>query len=53
MLAWYVARMERWLPRWLGGYEVKDETVRWDPALTRLVRSEDPKMSSPRRRGPS
>ena len=28
----------RRLPRWLGGYEVKDETVRWDPALSRLVR---------------
>jgi hypothetical protein len=38
MLAWYVERMDRWLPRWLGGYEVKDETVRWDPALSRLVR---------------
>jgi uncharacterized protein DUF1835 len=25
------------LPRWLGGYEVKDETLRWDPALGRLV----------------
>jgi Domain of unknown function (DUF1835) len=25
-------------PRWLGGYEVKDQTVRWDPALSRLVR---------------
>ena len=28
----------RRLPRWLGGYEVKDETLRWDPALSRLVR---------------
>jgi hypothetical protein len=27
----------RRLPRWLGGYEVKDESVRWDPALGRLV----------------
>jgi hypothetical protein len=27
----------RRLPRWLGGYEVKDESVRWDPALRRLV----------------
>jgi hypothetical protein len=26
----------RRLPRWLGGYEVKDETVRWDPASGRL-----------------
>jgi hypothetical protein len=25
------------LPRWLGGYEVKDESVRWDPASGRLV----------------
>ena len=23
--------------RWLGGYEVRDESVRWDPALGRLV----------------
>jgi hypothetical protein len=27
----------RRLPRWLGGYEVKDESVRWDPASGRLV----------------
>ena len=38
VLAWYVERLDRWLPRWLGGYEVTDETVRWDPALSRLVR---------------
>lgn len=26
-------------PRWLGGYEVRDDdSVRWDPALARLVR---------------
>ncbi len=25
------------LPRWLGGYEVIDEALRWDPALGRLV----------------
>jgi hypothetical protein len=25
------------VPRWLGGCEIKDETVRWDPALGRLV----------------
>lgn len=25
------------LPRWLGGYEVMDEALRWDPALSRLV----------------
>ncbi|HWV90828.1 MAG TPA: hypothetical protein VNZ59_12160, partial [Burkholderiales bacterium] len=39
MLAWYVERLDRWLPRWLGGCEVKDETVRWDPALSRLIRA--------------
>jgi hypothetical protein len=26
------------LARWLGGYEVRDARVRWDPALARLVR---------------
>ena len=30
------ARRQR-LPRWLGGYEVKDETLRWDPGSGRLV----------------
>jgi uncharacterized protein DUF1835 len=25
------------LPRWLGGYEVTDEALCWDPALSRLV----------------
>jgi hypothetical protein len=25
------------LPRWLGGYEVRDDAVRWDPGLARLV----------------
>ncbi len=25
------------VPRWLGGYEVKDEALRWDPALARLA----------------
>lgn len=25
--------------RWLGGYEVRDARVRWDPALARLVRT--------------
>lgn len=39
VLAWHVERIGRWLPRWLGGYEVKDETVRWDPALSRLIRT--------------
>jgi hypothetical protein len=24
-------------PRWLGGYEVRDETLRWDPASGRLA----------------
>jgi hypothetical protein len=37
--AWMLTGIERRqrLPRWLGGYEVKDESVRWDPALGRLV----------------
>jgi hypothetical protein len=30
-------KREQRLPRWLGGYEVKDESVRWDPALGQLV----------------
>ncbi|HEV3009109.1 MAG TPA: DUF1835 domain-containing protein [Burkholderiales bacterium] len=30
-------RRQRRLPRWLGGYEVKDEALRWDPDLGRLV----------------
>jgi hypothetical protein len=38
LLAWYVERLGKWLPRWLGGYEVKDRALRWDPALSRLVR---------------
>jgi hypothetical protein len=38
VLAWYVERLDNWLPRWLGGYEVKDQALRWDPALSRLVR---------------
>jgi hypothetical protein len=25
-------------PRWIGGYEIRDETYCWDPALARLVR---------------
>jgi hypothetical protein len=38
VLAWYVERMKkgRLLPRWLGGYEVRDESLRWDPVLGRL-----------------
>jgi hypothetical protein len=27
----------RRMPRWLGGYEVKDATLRWDPASGRLL----------------
>jgi hypothetical protein len=27
----------RRVPRWLGGYEVRDATLRWDPASGRLV----------------
>jgi len=38
VLAWYVERLDNWLPRWLGGYEVTDQALRWDPALSRLVR---------------
>ena len=30
-------KRQRRLPRWLGGYEVRDEALRWDPALGRLV----------------
>ena len=39
VLAWHLRRLEEgsWLPRWLGGYEVKDETLRWDPGLGRVV----------------
>jgi hypothetical protein len=39
VLAWHRRRLEagKWLPRWLGGYEVKDEALRWDPALGRVV----------------
>jgi hypothetical protein len=41
VLKWHqerLAKNERF-PRWLGGYEVTDESVRWDPALARLVRA--------------
>lgn len=38
VLAWYAERLGNWLPRWLGGYEVTDQALRWDPALSRLVR---------------
>jgi hypothetical protein len=47
VLAWHLRRMEqegllagarkKRVPRWLGGYEVRDETLRWDPALGRVV----------------
>jgi Domain of unknown function (DUF1835) len=47
VLAWHLRRLEeegllagkprRRLPRWLGGYEVKDERLRWDPESARLV----------------
>ena len=49
VLAWYVERLtkegllggdgrRRRLPRWLGGYEVVDETLSWDAASGRLAR---------------
>jgi hypothetical protein len=39
VLEWHRRRLEReqTRPRWLGGYEVKDDSLRWDPALGRLV----------------
>ena len=39
VLEWHLRRLDegRWLPRWLGGYEVKDEALRWDPGLGRVV----------------
>ena len=42
VLKWHEERLakNRRFPRWLGGYEVRDEAgVRWDPALARLVRA--------------
>jgi Domain of unknown function (DUF1835) len=41
VLKWHEERLakNRRFPRWLGGYEVTDETVRCDPALARLVRA--------------
>jgi hypothetical protein len=42
VLKWHEERLakNRRFPRWLGGCEVKDEaSVRWDPALARLVRA--------------
>lgn len=47
VLEWHLRRMETEgllagkrklrLPRWLGGYEVRDESLRWDPGSGRLV----------------
>ena len=42
VLKWHEERLakNRRFPRWLGGCEVQDEaSVRWDPALARLVRA--------------
>ena len=38
VLEWHRERMakNRRFPRWLGGYEVKDQTLRWDPLTQRL-----------------
>jgi hypothetical protein len=38
VLAWHRERLEknRRFPRWLGGYEVRDESLRWDPLSQRL-----------------
>ena len=38
VLAWYEERIKhgRWLPRWLGGHELKDQSLRWDPRSQRL-----------------
>jgi hypothetical protein len=40
VLQWHVERLRknRRFPRWLGGYEVVDETLCWDPAAGRLAR---------------
>ena len=41
VLKWHEERLakNRRFPRWLGGYEVRDGSVRWDPALAQLVRA--------------
>ena len=41
VLKWHEGRLaeNRRFPRWLGGCEVKDESVRWDPGLGRLIRA--------------
>jgi hypothetical protein len=40
VLEWHKKRLSqnRRFPRWLGGYEVVDETLSWDPSAGRLVR---------------
>jgi hypothetical protein len=40
VLDWHRDRLKgnRRFPRWLGGCEVKDEAIRWDPALGKLAR---------------
>ncbi len=40
VLKWHEERLakNRRFPRWLGGYEVVDETLSWDPSAGRLVR---------------
>jgi hypothetical protein len=39
VLEWHRRRLEsgHTRPRWLGGYEVKDDSLRWDPDLGRLA----------------
>ena len=39
VLAWHLERLQRnaHRPRWLGGYEVREESLRWDPASGRLT----------------
>jgi hypothetical protein len=39
VLAWHLERLQRnaHRPRWLGGYEVRDASLRWDPASGRLA----------------
>ena len=38
VLEWHRQRIEndRRFPCWLGGYEVKDQVLRWDPLSQRL-----------------
>jgi hypothetical protein len=40
VLKWHEERLarNRRFPRWLGGYEVVDDTLSWDPSAGRLVR---------------